>query len=363
MKYVDEYRDQDRIKFFAEEIGRIVPEREIKIMEVCGGHTHNIHKYGLKSMLPSNVKLISGPGCPVCVTPVRFIDELTSLVEDHPNLILITFGELLRIPGSATSLNHLKAKGKDIRICYSAIEAIGHAIANPDKEIILAGVGFETTAPTVAAVLLEASKRDLKNFSVLSALKTMPEAMRVVLASGEIALDGMICPGHVSVITGTGIYDFIPRDFHVPCVVSGFEPLDIVQSVFQILCQVKQKKNEVQIEYKRAVNREGNKKASEILYSVFEECDADWRGFGVLKNSGLRIKKNYERFDAYKKFFIREIPSKENKGCICADIIRGAKEPNACKLFGKVCTPENPCGPCMVSDEGTCSAHYQYTGA
>jgi hydrogenase expression/formation protein HypD len=267
---------------------------------------------------------------------------------------------MLKVPGSRSDLQTVKAEGADVRMVYSAMDALGMAVENPSKSVIFLGIGFETTAPTVAASILQAEERGINNYYVLSMHKLCPPAIRVILDSGDIELGGLICPGHVSAVIGSQPWEFIAHDYKIPCVVSGFEPLDILQCVEMLVEQVEQGRSDVEIAYRRGVYTEGNKQALEIMEQVFEPCSAGWRGIGEISNSGLRLRKNYERFDADRNFQIDPGPTFEPKGCICGDILRGVKIPTDCRLFGKTCTPEYPVGPCMVSSEGSCSAYYLY---
>ncbi|MFH1214536.1 MAG: hydrogenase formation protein HypD [Candidatus Neomarinimicrobiota bacterium] len=359
IKFMDEYRDPALIAEAAAEIKAITPDRPINLMEVCGGHTITIFKYGLKKLLPININLISGPGCPVCVTDPEFIDLAIALAR-RPNVIITTFGDLMRVPGSSSSLQDEKARGADIRTCYSPIESVEIATTNPDKEVVFLGIGFETTAPTVAAAILQAARRSLPNYSVLSTHKTMPSAMKALLDSGEIALHGFICPGHVTAITGPEIYQFIANEYKIPCVVTGFEPLDMLEAIYLLVKQIAENRAVVENQYRRAVKTGGNPQALAIMAEVFEPVDCIWRGLGNIPASGLRIHEKYRKFDASQKYPIYDLPSKISPGCICGDIMRGVKIPTDCRLFRKVCTPENPTGACMVSAEGTCATYFNY---
>ncbi len=357
MKYVDEFKNKNVVKKIADKINSI--EIAANIMEVCGTHTTAIFRFGLKSLMPKRVNLISGPGCPVCVTSQEDIDKMIACA-DLKETTITTFGDMMNVPGSNSNLNEKKADGKDVRIVYSPLDALEMAKKSPQKNIIFMGVGFETTTPTVAATLVKAKAEGIKNFSVISSHKIMPPPMRALLEAKETKIEGFICPGHVSTVIGSIPYEKIAEDFKVPCVISGFEPVDIMQSILILLNQIKIKKSSVEIEYKRAVKREGNKKAQEIIYKVFEVTDATWRGIGNIAESGLKIKPEFEEFDAEKKFRIRVAKSKKNSSCICGEILKGNKLPTDCRLFAKSCIPENPVGACMVSSEGTCAAYYKY---
>lgn len=331
----------------------------IKLMEVCGTHTMAIAKEGIKKLLPGNIELVSGPGCPVCVTPMNDIDRAIE-VSRQENVIMATFGDMLRVPGTKGNLESLKARGRDIRVIYSPMDALNIARENPDKKVVFMGVGFETTSPTVAATVIEAKKRKICNLFVLSNFKIIFPALEALASSKRIKIDGFMCPGHVSVITGSGPYEKVSVRYKKPCVITGFEPADILKGIERLINQVKNKEHKVEIEYKRAVNRKGNTTAKKILGSVFEERDSEWRGLGVIPKSGLKLKKKYEDFDAEKKFRINIPKASKTRGCICSEILQGVKSPRDCKLFGKSCTPGNPVGPCMVSSEGTCAACYRY---
>jgi len=359
LKYIQEFRNPELTTNIIHTINRECPTHPIKLMEVCGGHTITIFKYGIQKLILGNIKLISGPGCPVCVTDNGFIDKAVKIAH-LDNIIITTFGDMIRVPGSTTSLQKEKGKGIDVRICYSPMDAIKIAVDNPRKEVVFLGIGFETTAPAVAATIQYAYDNNINNFSVLSSHKTMPYAMKALLDSGEADLNGFICPGHVSAITGIHIYDFIGQDYHIPCVVSGFEPLDMLQSILMLIRLINRKQERVENQYTRCVKENGNPNAMQLMMDVFEESHTNWRGIGIIPKSGLRIKNKYRDFDANLKFDITIEPAKEYPGCICGDIMRGVKVPTDCKLFKKICTPEDPKGACMVSDEGTCATYFKY---
>lgn len=358
MKFIDEYRDAELGKKLVKRIERL-SKKPARLMEFCGGHTVAIMKNGLRQLLPPNIEMLSGPGCPVCVTANADIDKAIALAH-LPDVIITTFGDMIKVPGSYSSLQQSRARGGDIRIVYSTQDALQIARDNIDKSVIFIGIGFETTAPTIAASILQAESRKINNFHVLCLLKLCPPVMKSLLDLGEIKLDGIVCPGHVSTIIGSHPYQFIPRDYGVACVVSGFEPLDIMLSVAMLVEQIETNKPRVEIAYRRGVSPEGNKKALELIDKVFEVDRADWRGIGEISGSGLKLRKEYQRFDAAIAFPLTLEPVREDKGCICGDILRGVKTPADCKLFRKVCLPENPVGPCMVSSEGACSAYYMY---
>ena len=328
-------------------------------MEFCGGHTVTIFKYGIRQTLPGNIEMVSGPGCPICVTANTDLDKAIALAK-MPQVIIATFGDMLKVPGSHTSLQELKAEGSDVRIVYSALDAIAIAQENPTRSVVFLGIGFETTAPTIAASILQAEDRRINNYYVLSLHKLCPPVIRAILDSGEVELHGLVCPGHVSAIIGSHPWDFIARDYGIPCVVSGFEPVDILQCVAMLVDQVESGRSEVEIAYRRGVRPEGNKEAIRLMEQVFEPGPATWRGIGEVPDSGLKIRNEYQHFDATMAFDIDPGQPYEPEGCICGDILRGVKTPPDCQLFGNACTPQYPVGPCMVSSEGTCSAYYNY---
>ena len=318
-----------------------------------------ILKHGLRQLLPETVSLFSGPGCPVCVTAAADIDKIIALSR-LPGVITASFGDLLRVPGSYLSLQQSRAEGHDIRIVYSALEALDLARRYPDRRVVMVGIGFETTAPTIAASILEAKEEGLRNYCVLSFHKLTPPIMKVILDSGETRIHGIICPGHVSAIIGSRPYEFIPREYGIACVVTGFEPLDILLSVDMLVQQIETHQPQVAIAYRRAVRPEGNLKALELMSQVFAISEAAWRGIGPVPGSGLRIKPEFQEFDAEKVMVLPRIDTREPTGCICGEILRGLKTPADCRLFRTACTPEHPVGPCMVSGEGACSAYNLY---
>ena len=360
MKYMSEFRNALAAKAFILKIDKLAQQKEIRIMEVCGGHTITICKYGIKKLLAENIHLISGPGCPVCVTSNRFIDHAIALSR-MPDMIIATFGDLIRVPGSFSSLLKEKSQGNDIRPCYSVMDALEIATSTPQKRVVFLGIGFETTSPTVAIAMKNARAKGVSNFYILSAHKTMPNAMKALVDGKELRLDGFICPGHVSAITGSKIYDFLARKYGIPCVVSGFEPLDMLQSIHLLVKQISEGRADVENQYSRAVTWEGNVFAQKLLNEVFTPCETEWRGIGKIPESGLVPSETYSNFDAEKHIPVdMEPPSGENPACICGDIMLGLKMPADCLLFGKVCNPETPIGACMVSNEGSCATHYKY---
>lgn len=361
MKYQDEYRDRELVQGLAAAIAReaaCLPE-PIRLMEVCGTHTMSIAQYGLKSLLPPQVCLVSGPGCPVCVTPVGYIDQAIALA-GLPDLILTTFGDLLRVPGSHSSLLAERAKGADIRIVYSPLDAVKLAAELPSKRVVFLGVGFETTTPAVGGAVLAAQRQGLHNFFVLASHKTMPEPMEALSADPGLMIRGYLCPAHVSTVIGGGAYQPLAEKYGIPCVVSGFEPADILQSILMLVRQVVAGKAEVEIQYSRAVSWQGNPRAQAIIAQVFEKCDAQWRGLGTIAGSGLVIGRSWQGFDAAVALPVPLPQPVEPPGCRCGEVLTGRVAPRECPLFGKRCTPETPVGACMVSSEGSCAAAWRY---
>jgi hydrogenase expression/formation protein HypD len=357
VKYIDEYRDKGLILKLAELIKRDA-DHNYTFMEVCGGHTTAIHRFGIPSLLPENIKLLSGPGCPICVTDISFIDKAIAYSE-REDVIITTFGDLIRVPGSGSSLEKERAKGGDIRIVFSGLEALDIAKANSERKVIFLGIGFETTAPGTAVTIKEADRQGIKNFFLLSAHKLMPPAMEVILKEG-VELNGFICPGHVAAITGSDAFSFISRKYHIGCVITGFEPVDILQAIYMLVHQVNSNSPDTEIQYTRAVTREGNTIAQRHMNDVFLPGDDLWRGFGKIISSGLRLRKEYERFDAEKVMPVNIKYQENNSLCICGDILRGLKTPPECRLFAGICVPENPVGACMVSGEGACNTYFKY---
>ncbi len=357
MKYIDEYRDKNHVLKLAKEIERI-STRPFSFMEVCGGHTMAIQRYGIPAIIPENITLLSGPGCPVCVSSRQFIDQAIAYARLE-DVIITTYGDLIRVPGSTSTLDKEKAKGANIRIVYSVLDALTVAKTHPENKVIFLGIGFETTAPASAVAILNAEREQINNFFLYSAHKVMPPAMSALVDEG-VKIDGYIAPGHVSTITGSSIYEDIASRFKLGCVISGFEPVDLMQAIYMLVRQMENNDPKVEIQYKRAVKPEGNTKAQKILYEVFELKDDWWRGLGVLPESGLKPADKYARFDAEKNFEVKVEETREDKGCICGEILKGIKTPKDCKLFSKGCTPNEPVGACMVSHEGACHAYYRY---
>ena len=358
MKFISEFRDSELAQGLISDI-RGKSKQKVRLMEFCGGHTVAIFKYGIRQALPANIELVSGPGCPVCVTATSDIDKAIALAM-VPGVIITSFGDMLRVPGSRASLQQARAAGADVRIVYSTLDALTIAQENPAKTVVFIGVGFETTAPTIAASVLQAKEQRIKNYSVLSLHKLCPPVIKTILDAGEVKLNGLICPGHVSAVTGSNAWEFVARDYGIPCVVAGLEPTDNLQSVDMLVTQVENRRAKVEIAYKRGVTPEGNLQAQKIMRQVFEPCPANWRGMGSVPASGLKLRQKFADFDAEVAFDIKPEPAVEPKGCICGEILRGVKTPADCRLFRKVCSPENPVGPCMVSSEGSCSAYYLY---
>ena len=334
--------------------------KKIRLMEVCGTHTMAIARSGIKRLLPEEVELISGPGCPVCVTSQSAIDKAVNIA-GIKDVITVTFGDMLRVPGTKASLDEARRHGANVRVVYSSLDAIGIAEKNPKKRIVFIGVGFETTTPTVASVVLESKKRGIRNLFLLSNFKVLFPALSAIASSDRIRIDGFICPGHVSVITGTEPYRKFATRFKKPCVITGFDDADIIKGISRLVTLIKNNLlNKVEIEYKRAVRPNGNRKARDIIEKVFTCCDSEWRGLGVIKKSGLKLKKEYKAFDADAEFDIKLPRPKVHKGCLCGEVLQGIRSPKDCGLFKKSCTPRRPIGPCMVSSEGTCAACYKY---
>lgn len=357
MKHLQGFRSEELCDAVVRQIN-LIADQPFYFMEVCGGHTMAIRKYGIPSLLPPNIRLLSGPGCPVCVTSRLFIDQAIYLAL-QPNTCLCTYGDLIRVPGSETSLERIRSEGYHIKVVFSSLQALQMAIDNPTMNIIFLAIGFETTAPATAAAIKKASQLHIKNFFVLNAHKLMPPAMEAIIEEG-IPINGYICPGHVSAITGTSIYRNLVEKYHAACVVSGFEPLDLLQSLLMLITQITRNAPKVEIQYTRAVKAEGNPKAMALLQEVFEPVDDYWRGLGILKNSGLKPGYAYRHFDASEVFALPENTTAEPKKCLCGNVLKGINKPTDCSLFARTCTPENPVGSCMVSSEGACQTFYHY---
>ena len=368
MKYIDEFRDGTLAKKLAADIAREAdPGRRYSFMEFCGGHTHAISRYGVEDLLPQNVRMIHGPGCPVCVLPVGRIQAAIWLAR-QPGVVLCTYGDMLRVPAEkGLSLLKAKAEGADVRMVYSSADALKIAQSHPDKEVVFFAIGFETTTPPTAVVLQQAKILGLENFSVFCNHVLTPAAIQNILESpevrklGTLPLDGFIGPAHVSTIIGSRPYEYFAEEYQKPVVIAGFEPLDVMQAIRMLVRQVNQGRAEVENEFTRAVSRDGNLKAQALVADVFElRKTFEWRGLGDVPYSGLRIKDSYAPWDAERKFTVPGFSIPDHKACECGAILRGVKHPRDCAVFGTVCTPENPIGSCMVSSEGACAAHYTY---
>jgi len=358
VKYIDEFRDPAMARRMLDHIARI-STRSAQFMEFCGGHTHAILKYGLRRLLPQTIRLRSGPGCPVCVTAAADLDRAIALAQ-VPGVILTTFGDMVRVPGSRTSLQEARARGADVRIVYSPLDALLIAQENPERPVIFLGVGFETTAPGAAATILQAEAREVANFYLHSLHKLTLPAMRAILESDDVRLDGIIGPGHVTTVTGSDMWRPLPLDYGMPCAVAGFEPLDLLKAVACLVEMVEDGTPEVRNAYGRSVSAGGNRTAMQTMYRVLAPSDAEWRGLGTLAASGLTLRDEYAHRDALRMFPVDIEPASEPRGCRCGDVLRGVVEPTDCPLFRTTCTPSNPLGPCMVSTEGACAAHYRY---
>ena len=360
MKYVDEYRDSALAGQVAAEIARLSDNRPMKFMEVCGGHTHTIYKYGIEDILPRNIDMVHGPGCPVCVLPMGRVDDAISIARTD-GVIFTTFGDMMRVPGSKGSLLDAKADGADVRFVYSPLDALKIAIQNPDRQVVFFAIGFETTAPSTAVTLLRARAEGIKNFSIFCNHVNVIPALQAILDSPDLRLDGFVGPGHVSMVIGTHPYTFIARDHHKPVVVSGFEPLDIIQSIHMLVKQIVEGRSEVENQYARVVRPEGNVKALEamaqtmMLRPLFE-----WRGLGTIPESAMMLRPEFAAWDAELRFEVPGIRVADPKACQCGEVLRGAIKPWECKVFGTACTPETPIGTCMVSSEGACAAYFNY---
>lgn len=366
MKYVDEFRDPVKAKNLLRAIDGLILEitrkkdRPLYLMEVCGGHTHAIFRYGIETMLPDTIELIHGPGCPVCVLPMGRVDDCVALAET-PNVIFTTFGDAMRVPGSKKSLLQAKAEGADVRMVYSPLDALAIARNNPDKEVVFFALGFETTMPSTALTVLQAEREDIRNFSLFCNHITIIPTIKAILDSPDIELDGFLGPGHVSMVIGTGVYDFIAAHYKRPVVIAGFEPLDVLQSIWLLLKQLVAGECRVENQYDRIVPPAGNPVALDAISKVFElRAFFEWRGLGSIDHSGVRMRDAYARFDAEAKFSVPDIKIADPKACQCGEVLKGVIKPWECKVFGKACTPETPLGALMVSSEGACAAYYQF---
>ena len=365
MKYLSEFRDPVLADKLLNEIKIDIDhlkysERKIRMMEVCGGHTHTIFKYGLEQLLPKEIELIHGPGCPVCVLPINKVDECVELAEEK-QVILTIFGDAIRVPGSKKSLLQAKAEGADIRIVYSPMDALDIAVKNPGKDVVFFALGFETTMPSTALTVQEAKKQEVLNFSILCNHITIPQTLKALLDTDNLNLDAFIGPGHVNMIIGTEVYGFIVNQYKKPIVVSGFEPLDILQSISMLIKQLLENRCEIENQYKRVVSKKGNIIAQEAINNVYQIKEySEWRGLGLIPESGVMLRNEYELYDAEKKYDLKTVNTPDPEKCQCGEVLQGFIKPYECKLFGKECTPHNPIGALMVSSEGSCAAYYNY---
>ncbi len=368
MKYVDEFRDRDKAKFLVAEIERLVSEidvakeRPIHLMEICGGHTHSIFRYGIEGMLPTEIELVHGPGCPVCVLPMGRVDDCIAIAE-RPDLIFTTFGDAMRVPGSKKSLMQVKADGADVRMVYSPMDALQIARRHPDKDVVFFAIGFETTMPSTALTILQAEREGISNFSVFCNHITIVPTIKAILDSPDLKLDGFLGPGHVSMVIGTAPYEFIARFYRKPMVIAGFEPLDVLQSIWMALKQIKEGRADIENQYARIVPEAGNAQALAAVAEVYELREFfEWRGLGSIDHSGVRLREEYAHFDAERKFAVPGVKIADPASCQCGEVLKGLIKPWQCKVFGTACTPETPVGALMVSPEGACAAYYQYGG-
>ena len=353
------FKDPQLARGLIESIGKLAPAGGATLMEVCGTHTVAIARNGIRNLMPPGTRLASGPGCPVCVTSNRDIDTVIALAR-IPNVTIATFGDMTRVPGSTSSLLKEQAAGRSVQIVYSPLDALALAAQRPEREIVFVGVGFETTTPLVAMAIKRAAAADLKNFTVFAAHKNMPGALEAIINDPQLKLDALILPGHVSTIIGAAPYEFLAKKYGIPGVITGFEPVDVLQGIAMIMRQLHEGRAEIEIAYARGVMPQGNPTALAAIDEVFETCPAIWRGLGRIDGSGYRIREEFSRFDAVRHFQPDVEPTQDPKGCRCGDVLRGIMAPSDCPLFRTVCTPENPVGPCMVSSEGSCAAYYRY---
>ena len=361
MRFVDEFRDAERAQALAVEIASLCePGREYKFMEVCGGHTHTIYRHGLEDYLPENITLVHGPGCPVCVIPTGRVDDAMWIAE-QPDVIMTSFGDMMRVPGSRGSFFDANAEGTDIRMVYSPLDSLKIARENPDKRVVFMAIGFETTAPSSAMTVLRAAAEGIRNFSIFCNHVTIIPAIKAILDSPDMRLDGFIGPGHVSTVIGCRPYEFIARDYGKPLVVAGFEPLDILTAIYMLLKQLAQGRCEVENQYTRVVSWDGNLLALRAINEVMElRPYFEWRGLGFISHSALRVREEYAAFDAERIFDVPGVRVADPKACQCGEVLKGVIKPWECKVFGTACTPETPIGTCMVSPEGACAAYYNF---
>jgi len=360
VRFIDEFRDSGLAKRVVREIERIAEGRRFRIMEICGGHTHTIYRYGLHDVLPTNIELVHGPGCPVCVLPMGKVDDAIAIAK-HDGVILATFGDMMRVPGSKGSLIDAQADGADVRMVYSPLDALKLAQQNPDRKVVFFAIGFETTAPSTAVTLMRAKQLGIRNFFVFCNHVLVVPAIKALLDSPETRLDGFIGPGHVTTVIGSKAWEFVPKDYGKGIVISGFEPLDMLQAIYMLVRQLVEGKLRVDVQYTRAVRPDGNTKAKEVMAQVFELRETfEWRGLGWIEKSALKLKPEFAEFDAELHFELPRRQVADPKVCQCGEVLRGAILPWECKVFGTACTPEHPIGACMVSSEGACAAVYQY---
>ncbi|MFU8871611.1 hydrogenase formation protein HypD [Micromonospora sp. SL4-19] len=361
MRFVDEYRDADKAQALATQIAALCePGRQYKFMEVCGGHTHTIYKHGIEDYLPENVSLVHGPGCPVCVIPMGRVDDAIAIAHE-PGVILTAFGDMMRVPGGNGSFFDAKAAGADIRMVYSPLDALKIARTNPDRKVVFMAIGFETTSPSTAMTVLRAAAEGIDNFSVFCNHVTILPAIKAILDSPDLRLDGFLGPGHVSTVIGCRPYEFIARDYGKPLVCAGFEPLDLLQSVLMLLKQLAEGRCEVENQYTRVVPWDGNLRALEAIGQVMQlRPYFEWRGLGFISHSALRMRDEYAAFDAERLFDVPGVRVADPKACQCGEVLKGVLQPWECKVFGTACTPETPIGTCMVSSEGACAAYYNF---
>jgi len=366
MKYVDEFRDAEKAQLLLREIDKLIARidicrhRPLSIMEVCGGHTHAIFKFGIETMLPEAIELVHGPGCPVCVLPMGRVDDCVALAET-PGVIFTTFGDAMRVPGSKKSLLQAKAEGADVRMVYSPLDALALARKHPDRQVVFFGLGFETTMPSTALTILQAERERILNFSLFCNHITIIPTIKAILDSPELELDGFLGPGHVSMVIGTRPYRFIADHYKRPLVVAGFEPLDVLQSTWMVLKQIAEGRCDIENQYNRIVPENGNPMALSAVGRVFELREFfEWRGLGSIDHSGVKVRAAYAHYDAERKFSVPAIRIADPKSCQCGEVLKGAIKPHECKVFGKACTPETPLGALMVSSEGACAAYYQF---
>src|SRR6266480_1605582 len=361
MRFVDEFRDAEKARALSAKIASLCePGRHYKFMEVCGGHTHAIYKHGVETLLPENVELVHGPGCPVCVIPMGRQDDAIAIAE-RPEVIFTTFGDMLRVPGSEGTLLDAKADGADVRMVYSPLDALRIARQNPDREVVFFAIGFETTAPSTALTLMRAKAEGIRNFFCFCNHVTIVPPLRALLESPDLRLDGFIGPGHVSTVVGARPFEFIPRDYGKPVVISGFEPLDLLQSVHMVLRQLDDGRCEVENQYRRVVPYDGNEAALAVIADVFElRPHFEWRGLGFISHSGLKLSAAYADLDAELRYRVPGVRVADPKACQCGEVLKGVIKPWECKVFGTACTPERPIGTCMVSSEGACAAYYNF---